>query len=51
MTITNVRIEVKASLAHLAHLPSVGAASTEAEEEDEPVVAEASSGDKRGKEE
>ena len=56
MTITNVRIEVRASLAHLAPLPSEGAASSEAEEAEEAVVeeaaeAEASSGDKRGKEE
>ena len=58
VTITNVRIEVKASLAHLAPLPSVGAASSEAggaeeavAEEAEEVEAAASSGNKRGKEE
>ena len=57
MTITNVRIEVKASLASLAPLPSVGAATSEAGgaeeavvEEAEQVGAAASSGDRRGKE-
>ena len=55
VTITNVRIEVRASLASLDPLPSEGAASSEAGEAEEAVVEEAeavaSSGDKLGKEE
>ena len=58
VTIRNERTEAKASLANLALLPSVGAATPEAGEAEEAVVEEAeevgaaaSSGDKRGKEE
>ena len=58
VTIRNERTEAKASLANLALLPSVGAATPEAGvaeeavvEEAEEVGAAANSGDRRGKEE